>query len=95
MLDNEEVMEVYVRNPKNNGGHIVYEVKGMDKDGPYEGVRRYNDFNAFRQLLVTRYPGLYIPKIPPKKAIVRFGRLRVILLGEQGSKIFGRKEILP
>ena len=62
-----------MRNPRrlNNGGHVVYDVKGFDKEGSFEGERRYSDFNSFRQLLVTRLSGLYIPRIPPKKVIVR------------------------
>ena len=60
-----------VKNPQNVGGHIAYEVKGEDKTGKFEGLRRYNEFYALREKLTARWPGIYIPMIPPKKAIVR------------------------
>jgi hypothetical protein len=67
-----------VRNPRDQGGHIVYDVRGMDRDGSYEGTRRYTDFNAFRTLLVNRFPGLCIPRLPPKKALVRINKWLII-----------------
>ena len=69
-LEKEEIMDVYVKNPMDQSGHIVYDVKGIDRDGVFEGKRRYNDFLAIRNLFVARYPGLVVPKIPPKKALV-------------------------
>lgn len=48
---------------------IVYTVKGKDKDGPYEAFRRYSDFTYLRQALLNRWPGCYVPPIPPKKLI--------------------------
>lgn len=48
---------------------VTYDVKGYDEDGPFEGSRRYNDFYHLRNGLQTRMPGIYIPPIPPKKAI--------------------------
>lgn len=72
--------DVFVKNPRDHQGHIIYDVRGKDKEGFFEGPRRYNDFNAFRQLLVARYPGLYIPKIPPKRALVSIDYL--ISLGQ-------------
>mmetsp|Transcript_48352 Transcript_48352/g.35540 ORF Transcript_48352/g.35540 Transcript_48352/m.35540 type:complete len:238 (-) Transcript_48352:225-938(-) len=68
-VEDEELLDIYVKNPTDYNGHIVYDVKGVDKDGIFDGRRRYNDFLAFRNLLVTRFPGLCIPRIPPKKAI--------------------------
>lgn len=46
--------------------HTVYTVKGTDKEGNFEVVRRYSDFDRIRALLVTRWPGCYIPPLPPK-----------------------------
>ena len=48
---------------------IVYTVKGYDSEGSFEGTRRYNDFYHLRSILIARMPGIYIPPIPPKKAI--------------------------
>jgi len=36
-------------------------------------LRRYSDFDRIRSLLVARWPGVYIPPLPPKKAVVMFG----------------------
>ena len=55
--------------PQLHGSHIVYHVQGVDKQGPWEGVRRYNHFYCLHEALVKRWPGLLIPKIPSKKAI--------------------------
>jgi len=33
-------------------------------------MKRYSDFFALRTKLLERWPGLYIPGIPPKKTIV-------------------------
>lgn len=51
------------------GGHVTYTVKGYDEDGPFEGAKRYNDFFHLRGAILTRWPGIYCPPIPPKKAI--------------------------
>ncbi len=51
------------------GSHVTYTVRGYDDDGPFEGAKRYNDFFNLRAALLTRWPGVYIPPISPKKAI--------------------------
>jgi sorting nexin-1/2 len=45
----------------------VYPITGADSNGDIEIMRRYNLFYEFRQALVIKYPGLYIPPLPPKK----------------------------
>ena len=57
-------------NPILQNGHIVYLVKGVDKQGPWEGMRRFNEFYVLHHALTLRWPGMYIPKAPPKKPIV-------------------------
>jgi sorting nexin-1/2 len=37
--------------------------------GPFDGNRRYNHFHALRNTLSQNYPGIFIPGIPPKKAV--------------------------
>ena len=51
------------------GGHVTYMVRGYDEDGPFEGNKRYNDFYNLRAAIMTRWPGVYCPPIPPKKII--------------------------
>ncbi len=51
------------------GSHVTYTVKWYDEDGEFEGNRRYNDFYHLRVGLLNRMPGIFIPSIPPKKAI--------------------------
>jgi chemotaxis protein histidine kinase CheA len=41
----------------------------VDKQGPWEGVRRYNHFYCLYEALQKRWPGILIPKLPSKKAI--------------------------
>lgn len=66
----DENPDFTVSNPLMSGGHIVYSVKGVDKQGTWEGQRRYNEFYVLHEALTRRWPGVFIPKVPPKKAIV-------------------------
>ena len=49
------------------GNPVTYLVRGVDNEGPFEISRRYNDFFNFYNTLLARWPGIYIPPIPPKK----------------------------
>jgi sorting nexin-1/2 len=44
-----------------------YPITGCDSNGDIECARRFNLFYEFRQALVWKYNGLYIPPLPPKK----------------------------
>lgn len=46
--------------------HNVYRIKGYDSLGEIDISRRYKEFHQFRDILYARYPGLFIPPIPPK-----------------------------
>lgn len=72
LLGNEN-QDFIVNNPQLTGGSISYFCKGVDKQGPWEGNRRYRHFHALSEALKTRWPGVAIPKLPPKKAIVSEG----------------------
>lgn len=50
-------------------GHVSYKVTGKDSDGSFEGTRRYKDFHNLRNALIARWPGVYVPQIPPKKSL--------------------------
>jgi hypothetical protein len=65
----DENYEFKVVKPQLHGSHIVYNVQGVDKQGPFEGVRRYNHFYCLYEALQKRWPGVLIPKLPSKKAI--------------------------
>jgi hypothetical protein len=60
-----------VRNPMMSNGHIVYNMVGKDKQGKFEGQRRYNEFFLLHQTITSRWPGVFVAKIPPKKSFVR------------------------
>ena len=49
--------------------HHVYPVIGRDSLGDIECQRRFQNFFDFRQMLVNRFPGLYIPPVPQKTGI--------------------------
>ena len=59
---------MYIENPekqgKNVGSFISYTLNGTDIVGKMS--RRYSDFFALYEKLVQRWPGVYIPRIPPK-----------------------------
>jgi len=58
-----------VNNPVKIQGHIKYTVTGEDASGAFEEVRRYKEFFALRNVLLQRWPGVYIPAIPEKKMV--------------------------
>ena len=69
LLMNDIEYDFSVKTPTDAGGHIVYEVKGKDSQGNWEGKRRYSEFDALYTCLIKRWPGVPIPMLPPKKAI--------------------------
>ena len=60
---------MYISNPKKCektvGSYIAYTMDGTDITEQL--TRRYSDFFALYEKLVQRWPGIYIPRIPPKK----------------------------
>lgn len=49
--------------------YVVYAVRGIDKLGSFEVIRRYSDFTALRSVLLQRWPGCFVPPLPPKKVV--------------------------
>lgn len=46
----------------------TYPISGTDSDGqPVECQRRYNLFYEFREVLLCKFPGLYVPPLSPKQ----------------------------
>ena len=60
---------MYISNPKKCdktvGSYIAYTMDGTDITEQLP--RRYSDFFALYEKLCQRWPGIYIPRIPPKK----------------------------
>jgi hypothetical protein len=72
-IDNKEdkAIPINVTRPLKREGlksYIVYTVIVNRKKE--EIYRRYSDFFALREKLIERWPGVYIPNIPPKKVVV-------------------------
>lgn len=69
--DNLDDWEMYVTDPVLNkdgiSSYTSYTLKGKKVNEPL--VRRYRDFDSLRAKLVERWPGVYIPNIPKKKAV--------------------------
>lgn len=61
--------EFCVQKPMKNNDYVTYEVLGYDMKGTFQVRKRYSDFYMLRDALRERWPGYYIPAIPPKKAI--------------------------
>ena len=53
---------------KGTDKHYEYVIKGYDSLGEIDVTRRFKQFHVFREVLYQRYPGLFIPPIPPKQA---------------------------
>lgn len=62
-------MKFEIGPPIEKGSHMQYLVKGADNQGPWEGLRRYSHFHELAEVLRLRWPGVYLPRLPPKKAI--------------------------
>lgn len=37
--------------------------------GKFEAIRRYSDFDTVRNSMVSRWPGCFVPPLPPKKIL--------------------------
>ena len=78
-LRKHEFPEIVVMEPvvKSSGPtkHVEYKVTGKDYLGEFECARRYSHFAIFREILCVRFPGLFIPPMPPKKKLVRIKAL--------------------
>jgi sorting nexin-1/2 len=44
-------------------------LKGYGDDGPFSVTKRYSDFLKLRIVLIQRWPGFYMPSLPPKKTL--------------------------
>jgi len=49
--------------------YTVYSIKGNDELGAFECQRRYSRFLILREVLRSRWPGVYIPPLPEKKMV--------------------------
>lgn len=71
----EEIVAISVDSYKIEEGrvknHVVYIIRGQDSQGPFEASRRYKEFQSLRLILTINWPACYIPKLPPKKAMVK------------------------
>lgn len=67
---NDGYMELRVGDPVMKtatlGDFHEYPINGQDSLGAIECFRRFSQFVDFHKVLVERFPGLYIPPIPPK-----------------------------
>lgn len=68
--DDEEFKKIRVSEPQKITNNVVYyRVFSYDRDGEFDSLRRYSDFEALREAWKKRIPGLYYPFLPPKKFI--------------------------
>lgn len=72
--------EISVSEPLLKSGHHEYKVKGRDYIGEFEVNRRFREFDTFRKVLYSRFLGLYVPPIPPKKSV---GKTEDLLVEER------------
>ena len=67
---NDGIMQIEIMSQEKKGNgldkHIAYRIKGKDSIGDIDVIRRYKEFGIFRDLLFVRYPGIFIPPLPPK-----------------------------
>ena len=71
-MDGPRVKKFTVTNPVKVSGHIKYTITGEDAEGMFVEVRRYREFFALRNILASRWPGVFIPALPEKSLVVLF-----------------------
>lgn len=69
MVEDPRVQKFSVTEPKKVQGFISYTVQGEDSEGQFTVNRRFKEFFALKNILKERWPGVYIPAIPEKKAL--------------------------
>lgn len=76
VLSNEEKVKIVntITTNQSGGKHTDYKVMGRWRDEQFIIIRRYKEFNLLRKRLEERWPGFYIPPIPPKKAYGKMDR---------------------
>lgn len=66
-------------------------IKGVDNEGPFEIFRRYKEFFLLRNVLCERFPGLYVPPIPPKRVVCKTEIWLMLIFRTTRMKILLRK----
>lgn len=62
--DEERLINVFVGDPFERNGKILFNVRAFDAKGDFEIQRKFSEFEALRKSFLLRLPGLYIPKLP-------------------------------
>ena len=66
-VEDPRVQKFTVTDPIKASGHFKYTITGVDQEGEFSQVRRFNEFFALAEILRVRWPGCYVPSIPEKK----------------------------
>ena len=83
---NARFKEFSVTKPTKLEDYIVYQIDGYDQEGEFTKQKRYSDFYQLRSMLSKRWPGFFIPAIPPKQTIVSNYTFDMIyFVGEHGA----------
>ena len=86
ILNEEEKVKIINTITTQQGGskHTDYKIMGKWRDEQFIIMRRYKEFYLLHKRLEERWPGFYIPPIPPKKTLGKMdGKLvseRMVLL---------------
>ena len=62
--DSERLSKIFVGDPVDRNGRIMYTVRAFDSKGSFEVQRSFSQFEALRKSFTQRLPGVYIPKLP-------------------------------
>jgi len=68
LVNDPRILKFTVQDPQKASGFVSYIVSGEDQEGAFLINRRFKEFSALRLILSERWPGVYIPAIPEKKA---------------------------
>ena len=68
-MDKAQAFQVCNPHKPRGADFYQYTVFGVDRLGRFEIFRRYSDFAVLRDLFVDRFPGMYVPPLPPKQTL--------------------------
>lgn len=55
-------------------GHYIFTLKVKTNSDSFQIDRRYSDFDLLRRAIEVQWPGLFIPCLPPKDALISFSK---------------------
>ena len=70
---------------------MYYPQQGKDADGNFKIVRTIKEFYMLYDTLIAKWPGIYIPPVPPTSIYEEIETIRYIIEGEKDNRFFNER----